>query len=482
MGLTMNGYVRRSYDDILSDKIQRAKELFGEDIDTSDLTPLGKFIRINAYDQALAEEEIEAVYYARFPDTASGQNLDRLLVFGGIARNPAEPARYTISVQGTAGHAIEAGFLVGTDTGLTFYAVEGATIGSSGACTLTVECTIAGLIGNVNAGAINRIVNPDANITSVEGTARLVSGADEESDVSLRKRLKAAIAGAGSCNTNAIRSALLRVPTVTFADVVENDQDTTDSDGRPPHSFECYVVGGEDYTQEIAEKIFEKRPVGIQAVGDISKTIIDASGKTRSVSYSRPEAVNVLVHVKVETTTSFPTDGAEKIKANISGYISGLGIGKSLAYTSLYCCIYGVPGVADVSALELSTDGGRTYAEKNISVPKYGAAVCQNVFIGGEWSDPPLITAAQALGSGKVYLEWAVAVPPTYGFGVFEYTGGDSSFPYTWVCDVRGGPVSVTLENVAAGAHAYAIRPIDYVDSELTSGTFSKIVTVEVTA
>ena len=79
----MNGYVRRSYDDILSDKIQRAKELFGEDIDTSDLTPLGKFIRINAYDQALAEEEIEAVYYARFPDTASGQNLDRLLVFGG---------------------------------------------------------------------------------------------------------------------------------------------------------------------------------------------------------------------------------------------------------------------------------------------------------------------------------------------------------------------------------------------------------------
>lgn len=381
MGLTMNGYVRRSYDDILSDKIQRAKELFGEDIDTSDLTPLGKFIRINAYDQALAEEEIEAVYYARFPDTASGQNLDRLLVFGGIARNPAEPARYTISVQGTAGHAIEAGFLVGTDTGLTFYAVEGATIGSSGACTLTVECTIAGLIGNVNAGAINRIVNPDANITSVEGTARLVSGADEESDVSLRKRLKAAIAGAGSCNTNAIRSALLRVPTVTFADVVENDQDTEDSDGRPPHSFECYVVGGEDYTQEIAEKIFEKRPVGIQAVGDISKTIIDASGKTRTVKYSTAETVTITVKVQIRTTTEYPTDGADRIHANLAEWINGLGIGKSLVFSSLYGHIYDVAGVQEVTSLSLSTNGGTSYSTNNVTVPQYGVAVCGDVHV-----------------------------------------------------------------------------------------------------
>lgn len=45
MGLTDNGFVRRTYDDILNAKIQRAKELFGEDIDTSDLTPLGKIGR-----------------------------------------------------------------------------------------------------------------------------------------------------------------------------------------------------------------------------------------------------------------------------------------------------------------------------------------------------------------------------------------------------------------------------------------------------
>ena len=117
MGLTDNGFVRRTYDDILNAKIQRAKELFGEDIDTSDLTPLGKFIRINAYDQALAEEELEAVYYARFPNTASGQSLDRLLVFVGLTRNPAVSAVYSVKITGAADTVIEPGFLVGTETG-----------------------------------------------------------------------------------------------------------------------------------------------------------------------------------------------------------------------------------------------------------------------------------------------------------------------------------------------------------------------------
>lgn len=98
MGLTEKGYQRRNYAEILEAKIQRAKELLGEDIDTSDQSVLGKYLRINAYDQAIAEEEIEKVYYARFPNTASGQSLDRLLIFAGISRNPALSAVYSVRV------------------------------------------------------------------------------------------------------------------------------------------------------------------------------------------------------------------------------------------------------------------------------------------------------------------------------------------------------------------------------------------------
>lgn len=379
MALTDAGFVRRTFDDILNDKIQLAKELFGADIDTSDQTPLGKFIRINAYDQALAEEEIEAVYYARFPNTASGNSLDRLLVFGGITRNPAEAATYSVQITGTEGHSLDAGFLVGTDTDLTFYTSEDATIGEDGKCAVAVCCTMPGTVGNINASAINKAINPDADIASVIGLECLTIGRDEEADADLRERLKSAISGAGSCSVNAIRSALLRVPTVQFADVIENDTDAVDGDGRPPHSFECYIVGGENYPNEIGETIFAKRPVGIQAVGDKSVTIADISGNARTVKYSNPETVRVSVRIKVNTSSSFPTDGIELIQSNVISYINSLGIGKSLVLNTIYSHIYKITGVSEVITLERSTDGGATYNTENVSIPQFGVALCAGV-------------------------------------------------------------------------------------------------------
>ena len=41
MGLTELGFERPTYDDLLEAQIARAKELFGEDIDTNETTPLG---------------------------------------------------------------------------------------------------------------------------------------------------------------------------------------------------------------------------------------------------------------------------------------------------------------------------------------------------------------------------------------------------------------------------------------------------------
>ena len=66
MSLTELGFHRSTYDEILEDKIQLAQNLFGEDIETSEQTPLGKFIRIGAYDLSKAYEDLENIYYARF--------------------------------------------------------------------------------------------------------------------------------------------------------------------------------------------------------------------------------------------------------------------------------------------------------------------------------------------------------------------------------------------------------------------------------
>lgn len=379
MGLTDKGYQRRTFDDILNYRIQIAKELFGEDIDTSDLAVLGKILRIGAYNDAIMAEELEGVYFSGFIPTATGQNLDRLAPVAGITRNPATAARYSVQVVGTAGAEILAGLLVGTETGLTFYSIKDAVIGTDGTCTVEVACTEPGIVGNVKASTIDSIVNPEASIESVAGIECLSVGVDEESDLDFRVRLETVIRGTGSGSVSSIESALLSVPTVKFAKVVENDGPSTDADGRPPHTFEAYVVGGDDYAQEIGEAIFSKKPMGIATVGDYSVTITDAGGYEKVIKYSKAATVNINVKAVIKVKSAFGSDGITQIQRNVSEYINSLGLGNSLILSSLYGHIYGVTGVAEVTSLQVSTDGGSTYSASNVAIAQYGVATCAAV-------------------------------------------------------------------------------------------------------
>lgn len=379
MGLTEAGFIRRTYDDILNAKISKAQELFGQEIDTSELTPLGKFIRINAYDQAIAEEEIEQVYFSHFPNTASGQSLDRLLVFAGITRSPATEATYTVQVTGESGYVVPIGFLVSTDTDLTYYNVSEAKIGEDGTCVITVACTEAGTVGNCNASAINKVVNPDVNISAVSGVACVSSGTDVEGDAALRERFKGAIQGVGSCNENAIRAALLRVPTVTTAGVIVNATMETDGAGRPAKSFECYVNGGENYRQEIAQCIFEKKPIGIKTYGTEAENVLDAGGYLHEIRFSFCQQILVDIAVTVKVDTSFAQDGAAEIQSNIAEHINSLGVGVSVIPSSLYGHIYSVQGVKEVTVLTLSTDGA-AYSG-NVTLEEWQVAQCGAVTV-----------------------------------------------------------------------------------------------------
>lgn len=377
--LTELGYTRRTYDEIVDDKIERAQELFGEDIETDETTPLGKFIRINAYDQALAEEEAEAIYYARFPNTATGISLDRLCAFAGISRNSAEPAQYKIRAKGEAGKIIPFGFLVGTESELNYYCTADTEIGEDGTCEFTAECTTAGTDGNVSASDINIIVNPSADVEEVCGISVVKAGVDVESDYSLRQRFNEAKEGQGSCNENSIKTALLRVPTVASASVIVNESDTEDSSGRPPHSFECFISGGEKYQEEIAKAIYEKKPIGIKTFGTQSCMIIDEGGYSHIINFSHTSNLDVTVNIKIKTNTDFNTvTGIDEIKDNIITYINGLGVGSDVILSSLYGKVHAVVGVSEVTELLLGSDGSGLSTD-NVTVSEWEIAVCTDV-------------------------------------------------------------------------------------------------------
>lgn len=365
MPLTDLGFERPTYDEILEKQIERAKLLFGEDIETAENTPLGKYIRLNCKDLAECYEILETVYYSRFIDSAKGQSLDRLCPFAGISRNQATRARHKIKFTGTAGETIPGGFLLSAGE-VQFYTINDYVIGEDGTATGYVDCTESGTVGNVGTGKINTIVESSIIVYSIEHLETVSYGDDIETDAALRIRFKEAAAGSGSATADAIRGAISRVPLVESVTIIENDTGKT-VDGRPPNSFECYVLSPESQDQLVADAIFSKKPLGIKCVGSISNTVYDKGGRPHTVYFSR--TIEKVLHMKVTVNVNgtFEADGENKIKDNIAKNINALKNGGTVYISSIFGYIHEIPGVVNVPSLTISEDG-ETYSASDINV------------------------------------------------------------------------------------------------------------------
>ncbi|MBR5823719.1 MAG: baseplate J/gp47 family protein [Paludibacteraceae bacterium] len=364
------GYVRPTYDELLTLRIEEAKEFFGDDIDTSNSSPLGKYIRLGVKHLAEAFEGQEQIYYARFPHTATGQSLDRLMPFANISRNAATRAEHEIRLQGTPGYEVPAGFLVGTKGDETFFLVNPVVLDYGGVgYDCIVQCTEFGTVGNVPLGAITEIINPDANVKIVEHINIESLGEDKESDVDLRNRFDMAIEGSSSGTALAIRGAVMRVNGVRSCIVTENDTDSVDGDGRPPHSFEVYVHAPESARLGIAEAIYSKKPLGVPSYGTSSETITDVQGNDKVVYFTPVADTSLYIRLEVATDDEFELDGVEQIKTALMSYVNGLKAGEDVIYTNLYRYIHSVNGVKDTLTLTLSTNGS-SYTVGNVTANK----------------------------------------------------------------------------------------------------------------
>lgn len=367
MALTELGYERPTYDELLERQIERAKLLFGNDIDTSNNSILGKYIRLNVDDLAEVHEIAELVYFSAYPNTATGVSLDRICPLVNIARNPATYAKHNVRFVGTAGEYVPEAFEVSTADGtLLFHLYDSLLIGEDGTVDGVVECETAGAVGNVGLGKIDTIVNPDANVESIVHLGIAAYGEEAETDTALRARFGMTISGAGSGTDTAIKGAILRVPLVDGAVVIENDSDET-VDGIPPHSFKCYVLCPESQDALVAEAILNKKPMGIKPVGDVSVDVVDGNGITRKIAFSRTAQKNIYIKMSISINPYFNADGVEQIKAAICEHINNLKNDDDVFLSSIYGCVYRADGVVNVSSLTMSTNGS-TYNTSDITV------------------------------------------------------------------------------------------------------------------
>lgn len=241
----------------------------------------------------------------------------------------------------------------------------------------------------VGAGEMNTLLNPVVGFTETANDDDFLLGREQETDSELKLRIQAGpLSDCTGTPDTIVNSLLTNVSGVTYAKVIENlDYDTgfpTDADGRPWLSYETLVLGGSD--ADVAQDIWRTRPVTATTYGNVvDQQVVDSSGETKFVSFSRPSQVDIVVEVDyaLYDEEAFPDGGDAAIQAAIVSYISSLEIGKDVIAGRLFGVVYGAAsGIGNVVVrIKKDTDPSFTTDTVPISASEYAYTEIADVTI-----------------------------------------------------------------------------------------------------
>mgnify|MGYP003601147927 CR=1 FL=1 len=470
-GVTPTGFVRPRLPEIratiVESLVTRLRAVgYTDPIETRPDSLFGLLIDTFVERETALWEQTEAVYYAMYPSSASGPQLDRAVSFTGVTRLPASQSSVYLILYGTEATVVPALSQVRNSVTQTLWEIETATTIGAGATgdasirpvvanstlyTITIDgvarsytsdvtATLAEILGGLGAavtasghtvtndGAQLRIrangresftlqVTPNLHITRLGTPAlaraidpgavtaaigelnmivTLVPGWDSvgnlqaastgrlaETDAQLRTRYRSGVYQLGAATLPALQANIeSRVAGIYAVKVFENDSDTTDGAGRPPHSVHVVVEGGLD--AEIARTIFDYKAAGIDTHGAVLVEVVDSEGADHDIRFDRPTPRYIWVKVVVTVITSgeetFPPDGLSRIAANILAEGSALGVGRDVIWQRFLQAVHSVGGVASadlkfaVTSAPTPAPSSGDYAASNITIADFEVA------------------------------------------------------------------------------------------------------------
>lgn len=189
---------------------------------------------------------------------------------------------------------------------------------------------------------------------SYAGVSRLDAGSEffREPDDLLRARYRLGVHRLGAGTIPAIEANLAQdIAGVLTVRVYENTGDSPDADGRPPHSIEAVVEGGDDAA--IAALLRRVKPAGITAHGNTFWVVPDPSGREQAVWFSRPEPRLIWLRATLETY------GEEAVPGNVAALAAeamvlegaALGVGQDVLLQRIAAAVF--PATAGVARVRL---------------------------------------------------------------------------------------------------------------------------------
>lgn len=291
--ITEKGFIVPTIDEIYTRKLNDFKSVKPDlrETDSNIIIAWLRFDSAEEYDsylQALSSFNQLSVY------TATGSNLNAITSHLGMSWNKAKKAVGKIIVAAEIGTQIPQAWGVETKSGVKFVTLNTSNITTTERETeIEVIALNAGTDGNVSSGAITEQTEILTGVISVNNKLNTIGGKDLETDTELRERYLKRLDRKSSFTTEGIKNYILQNTNVKKCQVIENDTDDFDSDGRLAHSYECICYG--DTNDNILKALYAYKIAGIRTVGDITKNFDEIT-----VGFTRPIEKTVFLRVEIQ--------------------------------------------------------------------------------------------------------------------------------------------------------------------------------------
>lgn len=449
-----------TYQDIVEQLVADAKNIFGSDIylepDSQDYQWISAFAAM-IYDTFLAAQ---AAYNSRSPATAIGSALDAIVAINGIRRLPAIYSTAPVTLTGTPGTTITGGIV--QDANGNNWALPSPTIiGSNGTVSTTATCQVAGAIA-APANTITTIVTPTLGWASVTNPAAATVGSPVESDSALRSRQAISTAQPSQTVLEGIQGALAAIPGVTRFAVYENDTNTHDANGLPPHSITCVVEGGD--SQAVAQAIWARKGPGCGTNGNTTVNVTDKYGVVTPIHYDVVTYTPICVAITVKQLTGYTIDTTSAIQAAIADYVNALPIGATVYLSGIWGAALGVnvnpsmPNFSVVSVqaavnlnaqLSAALSSGTAYTALSVNALTQPVPNGAALMIGsGSTTQTVTASAAAAVGDTTIPVEsftananYAVGTPVAFTLGT-----ADIPIPFNQAAQTSTANITVTTQ------------------------------------
>lgn len=301
-------------------------------------TPDGLKLAHDAEIFSALDETLQQAYNSKDPMKAVGVDLAVIGELTGAYASKGSRSSVSLVLGGVAGTLIAANSVFESRTTGSRWVVEQAfTLDGAGAATVEAFSSEIGAI-QADPNTINNIVTTVGGLITVNNPSAATLGTDQESDASFRIKRNQSVGRPGNNQIDSLYGELFAVPEVRRVKVYENDTNTTDADGLPPHSTASIVDGGTD--DNVALAIYLKKNPGhflYQAGTPVEVLVTSPRYPTnrKLIKFSRPIYVDMTVAVTIVNDGNLPDDIVDLIKTAYVDFGAGNLIDPSVGFKSL---------------------------------------------------------------------------------------------------------------------------------------------------